>query len=114
MSDTLYYRYITNSSYMPALVKCRYIKSTPKGVWVYDTYGMSTKWVSNTSKKRFCYPTIDEARKSYLARRMRRLVILRTQLNSTIRSINAMDDLCGLPRRNYETPVIDLDMLFED
>ena len=57
-------------------------KETPKGYWV--GYGSlepgklrgQSKWVSKTSKKRFAYPTKEEALKSFIFRQKYALKIL--------------------------------------
>lgn len=52
---------------------------TPCGYNI-DMYG-KRKWVSNSSKKRFAYPTTDEAWKSFKIRKERQRKILKEQLN---------------------------------
>lgn len=63
----------------------RSIKETPCGHWVVNQYAptwLSTeelikrkfaKWVSNTSAKRYCYPDIESAIKSFGRRKERQL-----------------------------------------
>ena len=48
------------------------IKETPKGYWIY-AWG-SKKWVSNSARKRFAYPTEQEARVSFIKRKERGLL----------------------------------------
>lgn len=52
--------------------------TTPCGYNI-NMYGMR-KWVSNSSKKRFAYPTIEEAWKSFRIRKARQQKILKEQL----------------------------------
>ena len=54
------------------------VSHTKCGYWV-DIYGHK-KWVSNSSKKRFAYPTKAEAIKSFRARKNRQIVILKAQI----------------------------------
>lgn len=59
--------------------------TTPKGVWV-DVFG-DKKFVLSAAKKRFAYPTEDEALQSFLARKKRQRIILRDQLQRVERLI---------------------------
>lgn len=59
------------------------IKETEHGYWVvpdwqksYDPAFQERRWVSKTSRKRFCYPTRELAWESYRIRVTRRLVHL--------------------------------------
>lgn len=49
------------------------------------------KWVSKTSRKRFAYPTIQEAIDSFRARKSRQRKILERQLDETIRLHKFLD-----------------------
>lgn len=42
---------------------------TPKGVWIGFNRGDKWKWVSNTSRKRYAYPTKVEASEAYKQRK---------------------------------------------
>jgi hypothetical protein len=53
-------------------------KETPKGYWI-GSYGKI--WVSKTAKKRYAYPTKDEAWKSFQARKQRQIKLLSARLN---------------------------------
>jgi hypothetical protein len=53
-------------------------RHTPKGVWL-RVWGHE-KWVSATAKKRYAYPTQEEARESFIARKKRQILILSNQL----------------------------------
>ena len=59
---------------------CTYhiIRETPQGYWIL-LYNKK-KWVSNSSKKRFAYPTKDEAYNGFIKRTERCVRILRAQL----------------------------------
>lgn len=62
------------------------IKETPKGYWI--SYGAFTyyrgkgRWVSKTSKKRYAYPTKEEALNNYIKRTERRIKYLKTDLDA--------------------------------
>jgi hypothetical protein len=67
------------------------IGETPKGYWVGYTMGSSfipKKWVSKTSKKRFAYPTTEEALTNFIKRTEKRMNILDWQLQVCKISIN--------------------------
>lgn len=55
------------------------IKETPKGYWI-DIW--PKKWVSKNGKKRFAYPTQEEAKISFIKRRERQVTILSNQLKN--------------------------------
>lgn len=59
------------------------IKETPKGYWI--AYGNSyfygnKRWISKTSRKRYAYPTKEEALINYIKRTEYRMKILQNQL----------------------------------
>ena len=55
------------------------VAETPKGYWI-GMFGAKDKWVSKTCKKRFAYPTKDEAWDSFQARKTRQIEILEHQI----------------------------------
>lgn len=55
------------------------IRKTLKGVWVKDW--KKERWVSNSGKKRFAYPTKAEALFAYTKRKEREILILNSRLN---------------------------------
>jgi hypothetical protein len=62
------------------------LKETPKGYWIgYGSMGDYKynwkKWVSKTSRKRFAYPTKEEALENYIKRTEKRLRILDWQVS---------------------------------
>jgi hypothetical protein len=70
-------------------VECRsypLLKKTTKGAWIGDK--IYKKWVSNTSKKRFAYPTKEEALKSFILRKKRQINILEKRLDRAKIAIN--------------------------
>jgi hypothetical protein len=74
------------------------LRETLKGYWVgygnlgYDRYSWK-KWVSKTSKKRFAYPTKEEALVNFIKRTEKRLKILDWQLQVCKISLNLAKNL---------------------
>lgn len=70
-------------------------KETPKGYWIgygYPDNGLQnhSRWVSKTAKKRYAYPSKEEAITNYIKRTERRVKILKSQLRiSEIALMNA-------------------------
>jgi len=67
------------------------VKETPKGYWIssYRNYdknvhltflGDYPRWVSKTSRKRYAYPTREEALEGFKARKRRQIAILKNRL----------------------------------
>ena len=74
------------------------LKETPKGYWVgYGDFGYNKyswkKWVSKTSKKRFAYPTKEEALVNFTKRTEKRLKILDRQLQVCQISLNIVKNI---------------------
>lgn len=77
------YRYYNNSSYI-YLKEHKVIKETPCGYWIEedDNWTLNDKkWVSKTSKKRFAYPSLEEAANNFILRKKRQIAILQAQVN---------------------------------
>jgi len=60
-------------------------KETPKGYWIgygHPDNGLHghSRWVSKTAKKRYAYPTKEEALTNYIKRTEKRIKILKSQL----------------------------------
>lgn len=73
-------------------------KETPKGYWIgygnlTEGYRSSSTWVSKTSKKRYAYPTKEEALNNFVKRMMRRKQILERQLDSCIIGLNQANEI---------------------
>lgn len=76
------------------------VSETPKGYWVVVTgvdwpegIDKYKRWVSKTSAKRFCYPTLEEAFASYSRRNAKRLSILKSQLQSVMLLREAINEI---------------------
>lgn len=63
------------------IVKFTPISETPCGYWIQPNPYCKKKWVSKTGKKRYAYPTIQEARVNFIKRTEKRLKILETQVD---------------------------------
>jgi hypothetical protein len=65
-------------------------KHTPKGVWI-SRYGMK-KFVLNDARKRYAYPTIELAKKSFIARKQHQIARLRSQLEQAETALKLMQE----------------------
>lgn len=82
MEPTILYRCDAHScgnQVYVALYSFPVTKRTASGYWI-EVYGRK-RWVSATSKKRFAYPTREEAATSYKARKKRQIELLQADLN---------------------------------
>lgn len=61
------------------------LKVTPKGVWL-DRYG-TRRFVLRDARKRFACPTIEEAQKSFLARKNAQIRIYQERIDNARRAI---------------------------
>jgi len=75
------------------IYRFKIIKETEKGFWIDHELG-DKKWVNKTARKRYAYPTIDEAVVSFRARRERMIVLSRHKIEY------AQLALC-IPREKY-------------
>lgn len=69
------------------------IRETPKGYWIDDN--IREKWVSKTAKKRYAYPSKEEAMKSFLARKKRQSITLKTQVKVAKASLKEGREMLG-------------------
>lgn len=64
-------------------------RETPKGYWITDrTVFTAARWISKTGRKRYAYPTIEEAAISFRKRRERYVNILKAQLTEAMASLD--------------------------
>lgn len=56
------------------------VRETNKGYWINNEVFLHLKWISKTSRKRFAYPTKEEALVSFKARCRKRLRIAEHQV----------------------------------
>lgn len=101
----IFYRYeysaypdITNLSYDTSIYLTTYklVKETPAGYWIgFEHSKNKHKWVAKVGKKKYAYPTKEEAFINLKLRTKRRLSILKSQLKqceSAIRAIEKHED----------------------
>ncbi len=80
-------------------------RETPEGYWI--GYGHTTegglrsgsRWVSRTAKKRYAYPTKEEALRSFRARKRQQVRILKNQLRT---AETALRDAEGMLKNEKE------------
>lgn len=81
------------------------VKETPKGWWISDEKDyllkaekealvIKKRWISKTSRKRFAYPTREEALNSYKARKKRQIIILKNKIERAISSLHEAEYSC--------------------
>lgn len=72
-------------------------KRTPKGVWIH--YGLDKKFVLLYGRKRFAYPTKEEALESLIARKKRQIRIINYQKEVATIALEKADELrrAGIP-----------------
>ena len=90
-----FYRYEDSPFVWPPtykLVILYLVKETPKGYWIsYDhnykeeVPWMKKRWVSKTTRKRYAYPTKEEALENYKARKNRQIKILKSRLEVALK-----------------------------
>jgi hypothetical protein len=74
-----YYDHWTGTDRVDVYLHSFYVyKETPNGWWIND-YGKK-RWVSKTSRKKFAYPTIEQAKESFKYRKERQMKILDSQI----------------------------------
>lgn len=86
----IFYRYDQIEFYdRPGLRESTFqlIKETPCGHWIRSIFPFNTysalhekRWVSKTARKRFAYPTREEALYNFIARKLRQISMLNYQL----------------------------------
>lgn len=85
------------------LVLRRYavVKTTPKGVWLTQVFGVShvpgfmadKHFVLRDANKRFACPTIAEAKTSFIARKNKHIRILQRQIDNAKRALDIVERL---------------------
>ena len=72
------------------------LKETPKGYWIgygiFDKFSWK-KWIPKESRKRFAYPTKEEAIMNYIIRTKKRTGILQYQIDSCKISLNLAEEV---------------------
>jgi len=57
------------------------VKETPKGYWIGDW--LFKKWIPKDSKKRFAYPTKEEALNNFIIRTKKYIEIIKSRLDDS-------------------------------
>jgi hypothetical protein len=84
------------------LIKLAMLKETQCGFWIqrtadYPFEKSKKRWVSKTSRKRYAYPTKEEALKGYIARKRHQVAIYRNKLDHAETCLQiAGDELMGI------------------
>lgn len=60
--------------------------------WLKET--KQVRWVSKNSRRRYCYPTLDEALQSFKIRKQRQNDILKLQLEKSTMIVENLDNIC--------------------
>lgn len=89
------------------------IKETPRGYWVVNSYAPAwltpdelrkrkfAKWVSKTSRRRLCYPTLELAIDSYRHRKTSQVARLKTQLEQAEKVLEQFSVIKETPARYF-------------
>ena len=65
------------------LTTYKLIEETPKGYWIdHEWSNRKWKWISKTSRKRYAYPTKEEALKNFILRTEKRITYLQHDIIS--------------------------------
>lgn len=75
----------------PVLSTFNLVKETPKGYWI-DVW-MGNKWVSKYGKRRYAYPTKEEAIQSCIARTNKRISYCRRDLRVAESGLRKLEEL---------------------
>lgn len=66
-------------------------KETPCGYWITDGYNQ--RWISKTSRKRYAYPTKEEAYANFIARKKRQIEHLERQLDRATKALRVGESI---------------------
>lgn len=88
------------------------VKETAKGYWISYFEGASSgdRWISKTAKKRFAYPTLEEALEGYIKRSERHKAILEARLRDVNIGLELAKNIKD--RGVYNQPVEDPDFIY--
>lgn len=97
---TFWYRYDVNlyCAETPEIVLSRIevIRTTPKGVWLASHDKLEERFVRNNARKRYAYPTVEEAKQSFIMRKRRQVVILAFQLKAIENALRTVETACTI------------------
>lgn len=102
-----FYRYYAGADGAIFLQVLGLRKQTPKGYWVSWFPGDDRKmwkWVSATARKRYCYPTREEAWESFRIRTSRRKMHLERNIKQSNWTLQSIEKLGEPPKTDYYPP----------
>jgi hypothetical protein len=79
--DNLMYRYVEThyvDSVLVSIQAYKIVAFTPCGMFI-NVWGKK-KWLSNNWRKKYAYPTVEEAEEAFIKRKERQILILSSQL----------------------------------
>lgn len=97
-----FYQYDTSTwEYYPKITLTEFesVKETPCGYWIIRAnlphwiQLPKKRWISKTSRKRFAYPTKQEALTSFIMRKKRQIQILDIQLDSAKSALSKAENM---------------------
>ena len=106
-----YYHYSYCEGYRVSLAKYKTVKEMPCGYWFirdydYDRYMraqdeedkllpsyIKVRWVSKTARKRYCYPTQEEALVNLIKRKQRQIFLLELQLTNAKQALKTAEEM---------------------
>jgi hypothetical protein len=93
LPNLTFYRYSDNSYGMMSvnLAKFKAVRETPCGYWILKFN--KEKWIPKNSRKRFCYPTKEEAWHNFKCRKKKQLQILEARVESVKSAIQLIKEI---------------------
>lgn len=86
---------INSSSTRPVLIQFSLLRETNCGYWIVrgnsNFLDGQKRWIPKKSKKRYAYPTIDEAKNNYILRCKKRKAILQSQIDHVNQGLSIID-----------------------
>lgn len=69
------------------------VSETPCGYWITFCSGTKDKWVSKTSRKRFAYPSKEEAKEAYRQRKLAYIRHSQSRLKRAKEELSLLDSM---------------------
>ena len=96
--------YMGQSSVRVRLERCRIIKTTPQGAWIFD-HMSRRRWVSTSTRKAYAFVTEEKALESFLVRKRRQLSYKIQELSRVIAAIDFVTSGHLDSSANYRHPI---------
>jgi hypothetical protein len=77
------------------------LRETPKGWWIENGWEARGRWVSKSGKKRFAYPTVEEAEVNYIARKKRQIQLNLGMIKAAEEGLRVMGANVPRPGNGY-------------